>query len=193
MRFTARTSTRTALGGFRELAKAKAFPWQQSLSVLGGESITPPPASVKTKEANGPKVVHTVRDLAQPNSRFFLKSEWGPISLEWPALSFSKRSVGDYLHEEYNPARDFIVYAGTGNANRTKEAEFGSKRLLSVLITEPSQPIPTEDIVPWESWQRALTDHGKVWPLIRGSQSMGMYRPAMGSRRNARGLPLPRL
>lgn len=150
-----------------ELAKAKAFPWQQPLPVLGGEYITPPPASVETKEANGQEVVRTVRDLAQPNSRFFLKSEWGPISSEWPALSFSKRSVGDYLHEEYNPSRDFIVYAGTGNANRTKEAEF-RKRLLSVLITEPSQPIPTEDIVPWESWKRALTDHGKVWPLSFG-------------------------
>jgi hypothetical protein len=150
-----------------ELAKAKSFPWRQSVQANIAVVHPAPICKTELSPTASRKVVHTVRDLAQTNSRFFLKSEWGPISSEWPALSFSKRSVGDYLNEEYNPSRDFIVYAGTGNADRTKVAEF-RKRLLSVLITEPSQPIPTEDIVPWESWQRALTDHGKVWPLSFG-------------------------
>jgi hypothetical protein len=70
--------------------------------------------------------------------------------------------VGEYLNREYDPSRDFIVYAGTSNAERTKEAGF-RKRLLSVLITEPGQPIPTENLVPWESWQAALKEHDKAW------------------------------
>lgn len=105
----------------------------------------------------------TVGQLATAASRFFLKSEWGPLSEEWPALSFSKRSVGEYLVGEYKPGRDFILYAGTGDPERTEVQEF-RKRLLSVVITEPGHPIPTERLVPASSWRAAIENHGKSWP-----------------------------
>jgi hypothetical protein len=145
-----------------EVAQAKLHSWPHLTWATKAAAPTK-----NQPEAHGRYSLHqnaqTVVELVAENSRFFLKSEWGPISSRWPALSFSKRSVGDYLNREYNPARDFIVYAGTGNPERTKEAEF-RKRLLSILITEPGQPIPTEDLVPWESWQAALTEHDKAWP-----------------------------
>jgi hypothetical protein len=109
----------------------------------------------------------TVGDPTTWDSRFFLKSEWGPISIQWPALSFSKRSVGDYLKAQYNPKQDFIVYAGTTDPKRTEDPEHRQRR-LSLRITEPGEPIPTEQLVPWKSWQNALEKHNKNWPYSFG-------------------------
>lgn len=105
----------------------------------------------------------TLGEVATAESRLFLKSEWGPLSERWPALSFSKRSVGKYLVREYRPGLDFIFYAGTSNPERTEVEEF-RKRLLSVVITEPGHPIPTEKLVPESSWRHAIEAHGKSWP-----------------------------
>ena len=149
-----------------EVMAAKTFAWPQ-LPVSArsvGEPQAPPTPIAPRQNAR------TVAELTSPDSRFFLKSEWGPISKIWPALSFSKRSVADFLNAEYDPARDFIVYAGTGNPERTKEAQF-RKRLLSILIAEPGKTIPTEDLVPWKSWQDALAEHDKVWPHSFGVRS----------------------
>jgi hypothetical protein len=150
-----------------EVAKAKVFPWPQKV-------IATKPAPHANDQSEEPSKypiplqnARTVRDLASTNSRFFLKSEWGPISERWPALSFSKRSVGDYLNREYNPARDFVVYAGTSNPKRT-ENPLHRQRLLSILITEPGEPIPTEKLVPQDSWQDALEKHDKAWPFSFG-------------------------
>src|SRR6185312_6202978 len=43
----------------------------------------------------------TIRGIAVEGSRFFMKSEWAPISARWPALSFSKSSVAEFLRNEY--------------------------------------------------------------------------------------------
>jgi hypothetical protein len=150
-----------------EVAKAKTFNWAQVISAV---NATASPA-VQSKGApptpNPPQNTRTIQELATDKSRFFLKSEWGPISNGWPALSFSKRSVGDYLNAEYNPAHDFIVYAGTSDPNRTEIPEY-RQCLLSIIIAEPGEPIPTEQLVPWESWQDALKKHDKNWPYSFG-------------------------
>jgi hypothetical protein len=150
-----------------EVARAKVFPWPHRDTTT---SSALDPSKRLQEPSNSPRPLQdarTVSDLASTNSRFFLKSEWGPISRIWPALSFSKRSVGDYLYKEYNPARDFIVYAGTSDPKRT-ENPLHRQRLLSILIAEPGEPIPTEKLVPWESWQDALTKHDKAWPYSFG-------------------------
>lgn len=113
------------------------------------------------------QTANSISDIATVDSRFFMKSEWGPVSAFWPALSFSKRSVGDLLRREYNSARDFIVYAGTSSAQRTK-AEEHRRSIISILVTEPSEPVPTEKLVPWDSWQAVLAEHGMVWPFSFG-------------------------
>ncbi len=147
-----------------EVAKAIKFRWP-TLDQVGVPVVTPKDDEIAISKTE--PQVRTLADLLKPDSRIFLKSEWGPVSMRWPALSFSKRSVGDFLNQEYRPGRDLIVYAGTGNSERTREADF-RKRLLSVLSVETGQPVATEELVPWESWQRELQEHGKVWPLSFG-------------------------
>jgi hypothetical protein len=149
-----------------EVAAAKVFPWPSSSSASSSAPAAGKPSS-QTTAPDPRQSARTIADLASPDSRFFLKSEWGPISKNWPALSFSKRSVGEYLNREYNPARDFIVYAGTSNPDRT-EVPAHRQRLLSILITEPGEPIATEKLVPWDSWQDALKKHDKAWPYSFG-------------------------
>lgn len=128
------------------MTEAKNFRWPH----VASSAATPPQSQNQPMSIEPRRNARIIAELTVPESRFFLKSEWGPISDVWPALSFSKRSVADFLNAEYNPTRDLIVYAGTGNPERTKEAQY-RKRLLSVLIAEPGKTIPTEDLVPWES------------------------------------------
>ncbi len=142
-----------------QVAAAKAYSWPRS--------GIPVPTSSNERKPDQRQDARTLADLALTNSRFFLKSEWGPISDKWPALSFSKRSVGAYLNREYNSTRDFIVYAGTSNPERTEVRGY-RQRLLSVLIAEPGEPIATEKLVPWDSWQDARRKHAKDWPFSFG-------------------------
>jgi len=152
-----------------EVAASRSFAWP-----VGSSEPAQAPARISSP-ANKPKErdlkgAQLVSDIAFEDSRFFLKSEWGPISAYWPALSFSKRSVSDYLNQNYNPAKDFIVYAGTSDPSRTTVPEF-RQAILSLLIVEPGEPIPTEKLVPWESLQNLLQDHGKDWPFSFGVRS----------------------
>ena len=149
-----------------EVAAAKAFPWPK-MSSTGAAVPAPSKPQVGGKQTGSRQDARTIAELVSPNSRFFLKSEWGPISTKWPALSFSKRSVGDYLNREYNPACDFIVYAGTSNPERT-EWPGHRQRLLSILVAEPGEPIATEKLVPGDSWQDALKKHDKALPYSFG-------------------------
>src|ERR1700710_1969123 len=80
-----------------EVAKAKAFDWAEAIPAVND----PGHLDAQTQRApqrDSLRNVRTLGELAAEKSRFFLKSEWGPISERWPALSFSKRSVGDYLN-----------------------------------------------------------------------------------------------
>lgn len=148
-----------------EVGKAKVFPWPQNAAATKTVLEASNHSQDSDKYPSALQDARTVGDLASTDSRFFLKSDWGPISEVWPALSFSKRSVGDYLNREYNPASDFIVDAGTSDPKRT-ENPLHRQHLLSILITEPGQPIPTEKLVPCDSWQDALKKHKKVWPYL---------------------------
>ncbi len=151
-----------------EVAKARLFPWpQQAMATKAVSEANNRSQEVGNDTPGSLQDARAVGDLASMDSRFFLKSEWGPISEGWPDLSFSKRSVGDYLNREYDPSRDFIVYAGTSNPKRT-ENPLHRQHLLSILIAEPGEPIPTERLVPWDSWQDALKRHDKVWPYSFG-------------------------
>lgn len=150
-----------------EVVEAKVFPWPQEIVATKATPQANDQSQEPRRYPSPLQDARTVGELASTGSRFFLKSEWGPISERWPALSFSKRSVGDYLNREYNPARDFVVYAGTSNPKRT-ENPLHRQRLLSILITEPGEPIPTEKLVPQDSWQDALKKHDKAWPFSFG-------------------------
>lgn len=102
-----------------------------------------------------------LRDVVSGHGHIWLKSEWGPASQDWPALSFSKRTVGERLRAEFRPGRDVLLYAGTGN-EFTENPEH-RRRLLSAISVEPNQVLPTRDCIPPESWERAQKDFRGRW------------------------------
>ena len=60
------------------------------------------------------------------DGKVFLKSEWAPISDYWPCVSFTKRSVGARLRQEFAPGRDMLIYVGTTNAELTENPDHRS-------------------------------------------------------------------
>jgi hypothetical protein len=82
-----------------EVAEAKIFPWAKLTVAAKTAPLPGNQRQTPTQHLSPLQGARTVRNLASTDSRFFLKSEWGPISEYWPALSFSKRSVADYLNK----------------------------------------------------------------------------------------------
>lgn len=103
-----------------------------------------------------------LRDLIKSDGKVFLKSEWAPASSDWPAVSFSKRSVGEFLRREFQPGRDIIIYVGTGNPLTTENPQH-RQRLLSAVSVEPNQMLETRECIPAESWNRAQRDFRGRW------------------------------
>ena len=103
-----------------------------------------------------------LQDVAAPESKFFLKSEWGPASDDWPAVSFSKQSVGRRMRGIYDPARDFVIYVGTTNPVNTPDPAHRS-RLLSQVSMDLRAEYKTRDLIPPESWTWSQKEHGDRW------------------------------
>ncbi len=103
-----------------------------------------------------------LRDLIESDGKVFLKSEWGPAASAWPAVSFSKRSVGVFLQREFQPGRDIIVYVGTSSPATTGDPQH-RQRLLSAVSVEPNQILETRDCIPSESWEQAQRDYRGRW------------------------------
>jgi hypothetical protein len=104
-----------------------------------------------------------LREFASKESEFFLKSVYGPLGEEWPAMSFTQPQLATYLHQRYRPASDFILYTAT--AGDTTEAEEQRGRLLSVLTIDLTKVYPTPDIVSDESWRWAQDKYPGQWAL----------------------------
>jgi hypothetical protein len=102
-----------------------------------------------------------LRDVIASNGRIFLKSEWGPISDEWPAVSFTRSAVGNRLRNEFQPDRDVILYVGT-SGETTRESRH-RRRLLSALKVEPNAIYETRQLVPAESWANAQRSYKGRW------------------------------
>lgn len=117
----------------------------------------------------------------KPDGRVFLKSEWGQISDEWPCLSFTKRSVGDWLRREYVAGRDVLIYVGTTSTEMTRSPEHRS-RLISAVSIEPNQILETRKIVPPEVWANSNAKWGDRWPhsmaVISAANFVGPPYPA---------------
>ena len=122
-----------------------------------------------------------VADLMKPDGRVFLKSEWAPISDDWPCVSFTKKSVGQRLRQDFRPGRDILVYVGTTNGDFTEDPAHQS-RLLSAVVLEPNQILETRKLVPPAVWADKLRSWGEArWP-----HSMAVVRAA-----NFQGPPFP--
>jgi hypothetical protein len=104
-----------------------------------------------------------LQNALQDGARIWFKSEWAPADDHWPAVSFSKRSVGDYLRQEFRPGRDAIIYVGTGKVATTEKPEH-RQRLMSAINIEPQQLLETRDCVPGKSWEEAQRNfRGRWW------------------------------
>jgi hypothetical protein len=103
-----------------------------------------------------------LNEVIGKDGRIWVKSEWGPASADWPAVSFSKRTVGDYLRQEFHPGHDAIIYIGTSNPATTENPEH-RQRLLSAVNIEPKQLLETRDCVPAESWEEAQRQFRGRW------------------------------
>jgi hypothetical protein len=102
-----------------------------------------------------------LRDIVSNDGHIWLKSEWGPASQEWPALSFSKRTFSENLRGEFNRDRDAVLYVGTGS-DLTRDPEH-RRKLLSAMKIDPRQVVPTRDCIPPESWDRAQKESSRRW------------------------------
>lgn len=106
----------------------------------------------------------------QPDSQVFVKSEFGPAGSQWPALSFSSRKIATDFSNTYRPNRDWVMYVGTGDKQKTEDPAH-RRRFLSVCSVEPRAPISTNDIVPPQSWEKAVAKWGVRWewslPMMR--------------------------
>ncbi len=92
-----------------------------------------------------------VRDMMQLDGRIFLKSVFGQIGDNWPCVSFSRRSVGDRLRQEFVPGRDVMIYVGTQNKELTYDPDHRG-RLIAAVVIEPSQILETRKIVSASAW-----------------------------------------
>ena len=102
-----------------------------------------------------------IRDIAQTDSRFFLKSEYGPLSESWAAMSFSRPQLKTHLIRRYRQGVDFIVYAAT--CGREALARQHRARLLSVLRIDLTRTYATEQRIPKERWNWAQEHYPGQW------------------------------
>ena len=112
-----------------------------------------------------------VADMMKPDGHVFLKSEWGPLTDYWPAVSFTKRSVGIELSQRFRPGRDILIYVGTTGENTGDPTH--RSRLLSAIVPEPNRIHETKRIIPPHSWAASVDRHGDRWPhslaVIKGA------------------------
>ncbi len=121
-----------------------------------------------------------VADMMRPDGHVFLKSEWAPISDYWPAVSFTKRSVGNDLSQRFKPGRDILIYVGTTSELTNDPAH--RSRLLSAVVPEPNRIHETKKIIPARSWAWSLRDNGARWPhslaIVRAASINGPPYPS---------------
>ncbi len=120
--------------------------------------------------------------MMERTGRVFIKSEYAPISDEWPCLSFSRRIVEKTLREQFRAKRDVLLYVGTTNAETTENPDHRS-RILSAISVEPFQVLETKRIIPEEHWRKTVQKYGAdAWrfsfAVIDASLTLGAPLPA---------------
>jgi hypothetical protein len=105
-----------------------------------------------------------LKDLIEPTTRLYAKSEWAPAGPLWPALSFSRRAVANDFSRIYTRGNDFVISVGTGNPKDTQDPAH-RQRLLSVVDVEPRYIVSTADLVDPGAWEKAQQTHPDRWKL----------------------------
>jgi hypothetical protein len=139
-----------------EMKRAKETDWGPYLGGLIRESKVRPPIVEPSSSQD-----LTIATIARSGSRFFLKSEYGRISADWPVVAFSSKAVGSRLQRDFLPEKDFIVYTGTGGPATGDPAHRG--RLLSVVRIDTGEVCSTKESIPPRSWKWAQEDYPGHW------------------------------
>jgi hypothetical protein len=155
-----------------EVAKAKVFDWAGAMQAKTGDPNATKTSSIGTGSGPSSRTgtqLH-LRDIAQSDSKFFLKSEWGPLSDFWPVVAFSPLSLKSKIQRQYRSASDFIIYTGTQGKETPDEAHRG--RPLSVVRIDKTKTYDTEKVIPPASWAWADEHYPGRWPyafkVLRG-------------------------
>jgi hypothetical protein len=98
-------------------------------------------------------------EIISPDTRLFAKSEFGPVDVGWPGLSFTHRKIAVDFRTIYRQDRDFVVFVGTGDPDKTEAPEH-RQCLLSIAAIEPSAPIRTREMVAAETWEQVVHKWG---------------------------------
>jgi hypothetical protein len=101
-------------------------------------------------------------EIVSPDTKLFAKSEFGPVHTGWPGLSFSHHKIATDFAAIYQQDRDFVIYVGTGDPEKTEALEH-RRALLSIATIEPSSPIRTREMVAVETWERVVQKWGERW------------------------------
>lgn len=146
-----------------EITKSKAFDWAVAIQAKTDTATTATQASTGTVPGATSKSAARlfIRDIAQPDSKFFLKSEYGPLSDFWPVVAFSPLPLKSKIQRQYRSASDFIVYTGT-QGDETEEPYRG--RLLSLVRIDKTKTYDTGKVIPSESWTWANEHYPGKWP-----------------------------
>ncbi|MGB0065231.1 MAG: hypothetical protein WBP85_12360 [Terracidiphilus sp.] len=151
----------------QEVAKAKVFDWAGAIQRNIGESSSTYPGNGNigndSTSSSKPGAILRLHDIAQPDSKFFLKSEWGPLSDFWPVVAFSPVSLKSKIQRQYRSSSDFIVYTGTQGRDTSEEAH--RSRLLSLVRIDKTRTYDTSDVIPPASWAWAQENHPGRWPF----------------------------
>ena len=110
-------------------------------------------------------VAMRLREIAKHDSKFFLKSVYGPVNESWPAMSFTLPHLKTYLDRHYRQGHDFILLTGT-SGKETEPAFRG--RLLTALLVDLTKSYRSEEIVPPEAWRRAQAEYPGQWEFSLG-------------------------
>ena len=104
-----------------------------------------------------------IRDLMKTDGRIFFKSGWGQIKNDWPCVSFSHGSVGDFLQRNFEVGRDILIYVGTSDPKFTKNPDH-RQRLITAVSIDPTRILDTKNFVSPETWKIAVEEFGeKRW------------------------------
>jgi hypothetical protein len=79
----------------------------------------------------------TLKALLSPKSRVFLKSEFAPVSNDWPAVSFTNEGPARDFGTNINPEHDLVVFAGT----QAKETPLQYRANLLSAVRVRSEPV----------------------------------------------------
>ena len=147
-----------------EIAKAKEFDWAGTMRGQAVASNVSKPIESVPPLKSPTRIIprFRIRDIAQPDSKFFLKSEWGPLSDFWPVVAFSPLSLKSKIQRQYRSSSDLIIYTGTQGKDTSDEAQRG--RLLSVVRIDKTNTYDTGKVIPAASWAWANVNYPGRWP-----------------------------